>query len=128
MADLVPPLVDFVPSLTWFTLQEGTGNLLKTLTTITQPGATTLPGSPSTYNDIYVNAPGLVTITFPLISQLFEGQEFLVKDISGLGSLYPITVMPGDTYNLDGMAMWTVNTNYGYTSFIWSGTNFSVRI
>lgn len=128
MADLVPPLVDFVPPLTWFTLQEGTGNLLKTLITITALGTTQLPGSPSTYTDIYVNAPGVVNVVLPLISQMFEGQEWLVKDISGAAGTNQITVQVGDAYQIEGYSSFVINNNYGYMSFIWTGTGFSTRI
>lgn len=128
MSDLPHPLVDFVPPLTWYTLQEGTGNLLKTLTTITLAGTTQLPGSPSTYNDIYVNAPGAVTIVLPLLSQMFEGQEWLVKDIGGNGAAAPITVQAGDAYVIEGFPSYLINNNYGYMSFIWNGASFSTRI
>src|SRR5215469_5352713 len=64
-SDLPPPLVDFVPTLQWYTLQAGLGNMLKKITTIVAAGASQLNGSPSTYNEVYVNAPGPVTITMP---------------------------------------------------------------
>ena len=128
MADLPAPLVDFVPPLTWFTLQEGTGNLLKTLTTITSTGTTQLPGSATTYNDVYVNAAGLVVIKFPLISKMFAGQEWAVKDTSGLAGTNTITLEPGDAYTIDGFSSFVINSNFGSMSFIWNGTGMSVKL
>jgi len=128
MADLPSPIVDFVPPLTWFTLQEGEGNLLKTLTTITTAGTTQLPSSSTTYNDIYVNVAGVVTIEMPLISKMFEGQEWQVKDTGGNAGSFAITVIPGDSYEIDNFTSYTLNNNYASISFIWNGTNMSIKI
>lgn len=128
MADLPAPLVDFIPPLTWFTLQEGIGNLLKTLTFITASGTTLVPGSATTYNDIYVNAPGAVVLEMPLIIKMFEGQEWLVKDISGQALSNPITLIPGDAYTIEGDSSYTINSNFGGVSFIWNGTGLSVKV
>lgn len=127
MADLPPPLVDFVAPLTWFTLQEGSGNLLKTLTTITAGGTSHVPGSSTTYNDIYVDVASAVTLVLPILSNLFEGQEWLVKDTMGLASTNPITIQPGDAYLIDGASSKVVNTNFGYISLVWDGIGMRVK-
>lgn len=126
--EIPSPIVLLVPERVWFTLneEEEVNTLLKTITMVTTPGVTLLGGSQSTYNDVYVNAPGAVTLTMP--TGAFQGQEWMVKDISGLASANPITVAsPSGAYPIDGYSSFLLNNNYASLSFVWNGTGLSVK-
>jgi hypothetical protein len=127
MSDLPSPLVDVVQPLTWFDLQEGPANVQKTITTITLAGSTTLPLSTTTLNDVYVNAPGLVTIVMPLEVNLAVGQQWVFKDISGQASTNVITIQPNSGENdIDNQTSFQINFNYGALTITWNGTSFSI--
>ena len=126
--EIANPIVLNVPARTWFTLNEvpGAPVVLKTATTITAGGTTTLGASGNTYNDVYVNASAAVTVQMPVAQ--FTGQEWTIKDIAGnAGGAAPITVLPPSGSNIDGYASFLMNNNYVNLSFIWNGTGLSVR-
>lgn len=122
------PIVLTVPERVWFTLNEVEENnfLLKTIQVITTPGVTALTASQVTYNDVYVNAAGAVTLQMP--SGAFQGQEWMVKDISGAANTNPITVTSaGNAFPIDSYASFQLNNNYASLSFVWNGTGLSVK-
>jgi len=128
-SDLPPPLVDFVPTLQWYTLQAGLGNMLKKITTIVAAGASQLNGSPSTYNEVYVNAPGPVTITMPHDNLLIQGQEWSIKDASGHAFTNNITVVPStSTDRIDGAGQFVLNSNWASLTLTWNGTGYSIKV
>ena len=99
----------------------------KTITTITLAGSTTLPLSTTTLNDVYVNAPGLVTIVMPLEVNLAVGQQWVFKDISGQASTNVITIQPNSGENdIDNQTSFQINFNYGALTITWNGTSFSI--
>src|SRR5215831_12614596 len=120
-SDLPPPLVDFVPTLKWYTLQAGLGNMLKQITSIVVAGASQLNGSPATYNEVYVNAPGPVTLTMPHDNLLVAGQEWSIKDTSGHALTNNITVVPsGPTDRIDGQPLFVLNSNWSSLTLTWN--------
>jgi hypothetical protein len=128
-SDLPPPLVDYVPPLQWYTLQAGTGNMLKKIVNITAAGHTILNGSPATYNEVYVNAPAPgVSISMPLEAQLIAGQEWAIKDEAGTALANNITVQPYTTGVLiDGRPTFVLDGNYASLTMTWNGVGFSVK-
>jgi len=127
MSDLPSPLIDVVQPLTWFTLQQGPANVQKTITTITVAGPTTLPASINTLNEVYINAPGLVTITLPLSTSLAVGQQWAFKDTSGNAGLNNINIQPNTGEgDIDNQTVFTINFNYGALTITWNGTNWSI--
>lgn len=127
MTDLPAPLVDRVTALTWFTLDEVPTVNDITVTDITQVGSTVLPGSTTGVNLVFVNAPGVVNITLPLLLLLIVGQRWLIKDTSGLAGTNTITVS-GNGYTIDADASFTINANYGDVELQWNGTTMSIVI
>lgn len=126
MSDLPSPLVDFVPGLTWFGLQEGAAAMLKDLITIDTAGDTVLPSSPATFIEVYINAPGAVNITLPLQSLLIQGQQWTFKDTSGLAEVNQITIQTADSDEIDGGSSWLIDFGYGSVTLTWNGTAFSI--
>ena len=128
MADLPSPLVDVVPLLTWFDLREGNAVSLQTLINITQVGTTLLPASEATFNAVYVNSPGLVTIEMPLVAGLIAGQRWTIKDISGLAGTNIITVQASSGLLIDGFATYILNLNYGSVVLEYDGAGFAIIV
>lgn len=123
MPDLVPPLVDFIPTLAWFKLVEGSASVLKQIITISAPGPTTLPAAIGTFTDVYVNAAGAVNITMPASGILVQGQEWLFKDTSGKADVNPITITAG---LVDGDSYFQINIPWGSVRFAWNGFTWSI--
>jgi len=129
-SDLPPPLVDYVPTLNWYTLQAGLGNMLKKIVEITAGGPTTLNGSPATYNEVYVNPPAgqSVQITLPLEANLIVGQEWAIKDQAGQALANNITVTPyTSSVLMDGRPYFILDGNYASLTLTWNGTGYSIK-
>lgn len=127
MSDLPPPLVDLVPSLSWFDLTQGQANVLQNTITIQAPGTSQLPLLSGTFQSVYVDAPGLVTISLPLTAQLTPGQRWAIIDTSGAAQTNPITVS-GNGNLISGAATFLLSTNFGSVVLEWNGTAFSLVV
>lgn len=126
MADLPAPLVDVVPLLTWFDLREGNEVSLQAIINLTQAGVSQLPASIATFNVVYCNAPGLLTVQLPRLAGLITGQRWTIKDISGFAGANTITVLSPDGLLIDGGASFLLNLNYGSVSLDYDGTGFAL--
>ena len=126
MADLPAPLVDVVPPLTWFNLVEGGSVTIQEIINITNVGVTHVPQNFGTFAAIYVNAPGVVTLTMPVRAKMAPGQRWTIKDISGSAGVNTITVNTPDGTLIDGQASITIALDYGALVIEWDGTAFAV--
>ena len=126
MADLPPPLVDVVPLLTWFDLREGNAVSLQAIINLTQVGTTRLPASEATFNAIYCDVPGLLTVEMPLTAGLIAGQRWTIKDISGAAGTNTITVLSNDGLLIDGGPSFLLNLDYGSVVLEYDGTGFAL--
>jgi hypothetical protein len=127
MSDLPAPLVDLVPTLSWFTLEEGSANVLQNTINITAIGTTPLPPSSGTFTSVYVNAPGLVTIDMPLTAGLVAGQRWAIIDTSGAAGTNAITVS-GNGNEISGSPLFVMNIDYGSVVLEWNGSSFSLVV
>lgn len=127
MSDLPPPLVDLVPSLSWFDLTQGQANVLQNVITITAVGTTQLPLLSGTFQSVYVDAPGIVVVELPPTAQLTPGQRWAIIDTSGAAATNPITVS-GNGNLINGVASFNLANNYGSVVIEWNGTTFSLVV
>lgn len=127
MSDLPPPLVDLVPSLSWFDLTQGQANVLQNTLTITAVGTTQLPLLSGTFQSVYVDAPGLVTLLMPPTIELTAGQRWSIIDTSGAAATNPITVS-GNGNTINGVPSFLLSNNGGSVILEWTGSAFSLVV
>jgi hypothetical protein len=129
MADLPSPLVDLVGPLQWYELTEGTAVVLQNTLTITAAGTTQLPTLTGTFQSVYVDAPGDVTLLLPTTANLVAGQRWTVIDTSDNANNNPITLNGnGNLINTGNgtSATFTLNIPNGSVTLEWNGTAFSL--
>lgn len=76
----------------------------------------------STDNAIIVNTTTARTITAPAAPA--TGFTFIIKDGTGNAGTNAITIQ-GNGHNIDGQTSFTIQTNSGFASFLYNGTQWN---
>jgi len=67
-------------------------------------------------------SPAALAVTLPLNSTVALGQEFIIKDGSGVASTYPMTITPSSG-TIDGQPTYVLGTNFGEVKLVYYGNN-----
>lgn len=75
---------------------------------------------------ILVNVPGLSTVILPSSGETDDDgcRSLYIKDLSGLATKNPITIVSAGGKSIDGVAFALLNGGYSHIQVVYDGTNW----